>query len=337
MELVPNYRQRWDALRSRFGEVIHACLPRHSGLLLGMEGDLATMPNILLYGSYGFPHDLLWKEAIRRRFDVARLLPSPCTWGKDLQYTETPYYIQVDMNHPTIPKDIETLQDFLKAVITTRSITAERHIIILENIDALVHKTASMNTFRVLLERFSKNVWFICTTYHVGMLEPPLRSRFQGLRVPLPTEEENRAILQLLDGTPAQPAAAPAAAPAPSRNLIHALVTPAYPDEYMRWLSCRVFPPIADFVLNTPSPTIEAVRAITYKAFQCGVSLAELAMDIIEACTRRGDSDEALFRITKELAHYEHMATQSKGMRTLLYMEYMVHYATVISPNKKKR
>jgi hypothetical protein len=301
-----------------------------------MEGDLATIPKILLYGSYGFPHDLLWREAIQRRFQVDRLSPSTCIWGKELQYTETPYYIQLDMNHPTIPKDIETLQDFLKSVITTRSITADRHIIILENIEALIHKTVSMNTFRVLLERFSKNVWFICTTYHMGMLEPPLRSRFQGLRVPLPTEEENRAILQLLDGT-ATTISATSSIFSPSQNLIRALVTPAYSDEYMLWLSCRVFPPLADFILNTPSPTIEAVRAITYKAFQCGISIAELAIDIIDACTRRGDSDEVLFRTTKELANYEHMATQSKGMRTLLYMEYMVHYATVIALSKKKR
>jgi len=298
-----------------------------------MEGDLEMVPNILMFGVYGFPHDLLWKEALRIRFGVERFAPVSCTWGKELQYTETPYYIHIDLDHPNIPKDVEMLQEFLKSVITTRSVFSMRHVIVLENIDAMVHRCSSMNAFRVLLERFSKNVWFICTTYHISKLELPLRSRFQSIRVPLPTEDENHSVITLLDG-----ASNSSSYVAPTtRNLILAMAVPLYDDEYKSWISSLTYPPLADFMLNTSLPTIESIRSVTYKAFQCGISLSALVIDIIEICKRRGDSEEDLFLITKEMAHYEHISFQSKGMRTLLYMEYMLHYAMLIVPNKKKR
>lgn len=337
MELAQDYKRRWDCLRSRFAEVLEQCLPRHKRLLHEMEGDIEMVPNILIYGVYGFPHELLWKEGLRVRFGVDKFSPTSCTWGKELQYMETPYYIHIDLDNPYIPKEVEFFQDFLKSVITTRSILSARHVIVLENIDAMVQRCSSMNAFRVFLERFSKNVWFICTTYHISKIEPPLRSRFHGIRVPLPTEEENHAILKMLDGDGAAPAAAsPAAA---TRNLLLAIAVPPYADEYRAWMSSLTYPPLADFMLNTPASalTIEGIRSVIYKAFQCGVSLSALAMDIIETCKRRGDSDEDLFLITRELAHYEHTSFQSKGMRALLYMEYMLHYAVLIVPNKKKR
>lgn len=330
MELTQDYKRRWDCLRSRFSEVLDKCLTRHKRLIHEMEGDLEMVPNILIYGVYGFPHELLWKEGLRVRFGVDKFSPTSCTWGKELQYMETPYYIHIDLENPNIPKDVEMLQEFLKSVITTRSILSARHVIVLENIDALVNRCSSMNAFRVLLERFSKNVWFICNTYHISKIEPPLRSRFHSIRVPLPTEEENHAVISMLDNT--KTTIAPM-----TRNLVLAMALPQYLDEYKCWISSLTYPPLADFILNTSSPTIEEIRSIIYKAFQCGVSLSALAIDIIEVCKRRGHSEEDLFLITMEMAHYEHISFQSKGMRSLLYMEYMLHYVMLIVPNKKKR
>lgn len=321
--LAPNYQIRWDNLRSNFGALLPRCLPRHHLLLRAMEGDLSQMPNILLYGVHGFPHDLLWMEALKERFGVSRLLPLPCTWGRDMHYMETPYHIQVDMEHPTMPKELDILQEFLKTIVTARSMLSDRHIIVLENIDALVQHGRGMNAFRVLLERFSRNAWFICTTYRIGRIEMPLRSRFYGIRVPLPTEDENMGLLREIDA---------GADPCHTRNLMQALVLqePREP-----WMLSMAFPPMAEYILSTTNTNIEDIRGITHKAYQCGVSIAGIARDIVEACTRRGDREQDLHALAAELSRCEHMATQSKGMRTLLYMEYMLHFAMMT--NKKDR
>lgn len=331
MELVPN----WDAFRERFPEILES-LPVQRHCLAGMEGDLEGMPNILLYGVYGFPLDLLWGEGLRRRFGVECFRPTACTWGKDIVYMETPYYLHLDLEHPSMPKEVEVLQEFLKSIITTQSALSQRHVIVIEHIDSLVRHHTNMNTFRVLLERFSKNAWFICTTYHMGKLEQPIRSRFHCIRVPLPTEEEVQEIMRLLGGAGSGGGARGAEG---TRNIFQALTgAPGF-----------VFPPVVPFVVGTGTgagrgavrgaagPTIDEVRAVTYRAFQCGVEVAEFARDILEACLLRGDGEEDLHQTASVFAHYEHLACQSKGKRTLLYMEYMLHYAAVIVPDKKTK
>lgn len=318
MELAPHYHKRWDTFRERFSEIL---LPVHAPCLRGMEGELEGMPNILLYGVYGFPLDLLWKEGLRQRFAVDRFLPTTCTWGKDITYLETPYYIHLDLEHPSMPKDIEILQDFLKSIISTRSVLSQRHILVLEHIDILAHHHTNMNAFRVLLERFSKNAWFICTTYHMGKIEAPLRSRFHCIRVPLPSEEDVQKILHMVGSRDIS------GGTIGTRNIFQAFTGSAG----------FVFPPVRAFVLQPTVPTIEDVRAVTYKAFQCGVGVSEFAKDILEACMLRGDAEEDLHQMASMFAQDEHLSCQSKGMRTLLYMEYMLHYATVIVPDKKKR
>ncbi len=294
-----------------------------------MEGELSAMPNILIYGMYGFPLDLLWKQSLLKRFNVERFSPVSCTWGKELQYTETPYYIHIDLENPSVPKDVQLLQEFLKTIITTHSIVRDRHVIILENIDILACKNTNMNAFRVLLERFSKNVWFICTTYHISRIEQPIRSRFHSIRIPLPNEGTISDIVMYLDRTTQRQTFQ-------IRNLILAIAMPNYEDNNLRWIASTPFPPVCDYILYTKTPTIEGVRAIIYKAFQCGVRISGLAISIIDACIYRGDTETNIHMITSEFARYEHMSSQSKGTRTLLYMEHMLHFVMLVLPEKRK-
>ena len=328
MELAKNYHDRWNIFCNSFPHILRSYLPDHCSCLRGMEGELSAMPNILMYGMHGFPLDILWKHSLMMRFGAKSVSAVQCTWGKEIQYMETPYYIHIDLENPFIPKDIDLLQEFLKTIITTRSMLCDRHIIVLENIDSLA-RDASMNSFRVLLERFSKNVWFVCTTYRISRIEAPIRSRFYCIRVPLPKEEAISRIIMHLDGKTEN-------IPVQTRNLMLALTMPQHTDPEMQWMACTPFPPVCDYILNTKTPTIEGIRAIIHRAFQCGITISGLAMSIIETCSRRGDSDTMIHAITSEFARCEHMSSQSKGMRSLLYMEYMLHLVMLVLPTKKK-
>jgi hypothetical protein len=122
-----------------------------------------------------------------------------------------------------------------------------------------------------------------------------------------------------------------------TRNILLAFTMPVYTDEKMYWLSSLSFPPLYDYIMNHELPSIESIRSIVYRAFQCGISISELAKDIIEICIQRGYNDHDIHYITSEFSKYEHMASQSKGTRILLYMEYMLHYIMILLPNKKEK
>lgn len=341
MELSPQYQKRWDIFRNHISHILRTYLPIYHEQLNMMQGDLSNIPNILLYSVIGFPLDLLWKEGLKRRFHInneigecVEFIEKECVWGKNIPYRETPYYIQIDMANPDIPNDLELLQELLKTIIGTKCIHSERHIIILENIDHFINKNINRHVFRVLLERFSKNVWFICTTYHYNKLESPLRSRFYCIRFPLPTEDQVNEIMHYLDDTINNKSVKKQIYK--THNIIKAITTPKNKDEHFYWVSSLTYPPLSDYILENKTVTIENIRAVVYKAFQAGVTLSEFAKDIIEICVKRGDGDNpnVIGSIIKEFATYEHMASQSKGTRILLYMEYMLHYVMTIVHNE---
>jgi DNA polymerase III delta prime subunit len=179
-----------------------------------------------------------------------------------------------------------------------------------------------------LLERFSKNVWFICTTYHISKLESPLQSRFFSIRIPSPSEIQIHHIINYLDNT----CTAPVENRYTERNLIKAITMPVTINEKNQWIYSLTYPPLNDFILTTSEFSIENIRSIVYKAFQADVSLCEFAYDIIKICSQRGDN---VHDMIKEFANYEHKASQSKGTRIIIYMEYMLYYA--MTNTRKKR
>lgn len=338
MDLSPTYETRFSKFKQDFGHILKTFLPFHNNHINDMQGNLEFMPNVLIYGAHGFPLELVWREGLLRRFGVNSFSPSKCSWGKDTQYMETPYYIHLDFESPFVPSDLNELQDFLKSVITTGCIANARHIIVLENIDSLIERNININAFRILLERFSHNAWFVCTTYHISKLEAPIVSRFQCMRIPLPTEREVSNILAYVDGDADGDADEGGAgcASVQTRNIMSAFIMPRATGASKStngWKYLLAFPPVGDYIISadTGSCTIEGIRSIVYKAFQCGVSVSRFALDIIETLVKRGVSADMISRVVSEFARYEHMCSQSKGGCELLYMEYMLHYAMCIA------
>lgn len=158
--------------------------------------DLHGLPNCMLAGPLGVDFDPIWMEAIRQRFQISNITRTPCLSTSKLPYNDGLHFIEIDLYHPDMPKDISHIAGLIKEIITTRAIHQDRHILILQNVDEV--RKGAVEMFRVLLERFSNNVFFICTTKSASRLDVSLRSRMVFLRIPLPTRETVQEILTYL-------------------------------------------------------------------------------------------------------------------------------------------
>ena len=192
----------WNYFTSKFDTHVIQHLPNHIHIINSLkhiiiDGGIHEIQNILLYGAKGFPVNLLW-ETIFKEIFIGKYYRNTVNWHNKLTYIETPYFFEIDMDDPNNPKELEVLSIFLKELVQHPCVHSRRHIIILHNIEKLCARRSSYS-FRVLLERYSSNALFICTTHQLGSIESPLTSRCFNLRVPLPTNEEIGHIMKSLE------------------------------------------------------------------------------------------------------------------------------------------
>jgi hypothetical protein len=72
-------------------------------------------------------------------------------------------------------------------IIKNKPVASNKHLIILKNIDKLGEYAFA---FRIILEKFYNNVYFICTTHKISKIESPITSRFSLIRLRLFTDNE---------------------------------------------------------------------------------------------------------------------------------------------------
>jgi len=282
-------------------------LPYHQYLVQSFfTGDLNTLPNLLLYGQKGFPHDLLIEYALADyfhcEFPIQKRYP---LWNDSMPYIETNYYFCIDTEHPHFPKDLSVLIDFIINIVQSRSVYLERHIIVLKNIDQIANKHSSY-IFRSLLERFSQNVLFITMTHNLQMVEPPLRSRMQLYRVPLPTITQIEAIMGKVR---------PHMKKIHTRNLMLLLFSEEGGD-----MPLLNYPPLLEYVTQTPL-NASNIRALSYKLFQYQISVGDLAKD----CLQLIQSDTMKMQWVQESAMIEHSHKNSDPVKQCYYLELMLH------------
>lgn len=318
----------WAAFTARFGELLDAHLPHQAAVARLIACETVThpgMPNLLLYGPRGgVPLDMLYHHALARRFGA--FTSRELVYDKTLPYRETPYTFELDFAHPNLPKDLSVLPEFVKSVVSARCIHSARHVILLRNVDALLDR----QPFRVLLERFSQNALFICTTHRVTALEPPLQSRFQHLRVPLPTVDEITAIFAALGAPP------PHGPSIASRNLLKAIATAATAATATTAATAdappasAAYPPLVAF-LARPKPTLEGIRQMAVKTYQANVPFARAAQDVVAYLTQKGDVKNAR-GFLEEAADLEHVFAGAARGRAPIYYEYLLHLAVARCP-----
>ena len=145
-----------------------------------VEMNIQEHPNVLLHGCEGVSHACVVEEFISRRFGLSLPLVKRYPVWNGLPYVETDYYIEIDCFHPDFTN---VLLELLLTICRHKCILLERHIIFLRNIDYF-HRN-NPQCLRVIFERFSQNVLFICSTHHLNRVEKPLQSRMQLYRIPL--------------------------------------------------------------------------------------------------------------------------------------------------------
>ena len=147
--------------------------------------------NLLLYSAEGFPFDLFIDEIIKKKFRITNIYRKEHIWDKSIIYYENQYFFEIDMNNPNMNKKFNELNNMLLFIINTRSINNAKHLIIIKNIDKLQDLFFS---FRIILEKFYNNCYFICTTNHINKIENPIKSRFSLMRLRLFTNKEIQLI-----------------------------------------------------------------------------------------------------------------------------------------------
>ena len=311
----------WNSIKNNFD----VCLP-HIPYYEKLINRIATLnfsenPNLLLYGCHGIPFDFIWETALRRKFGTFK--KSIYVWNKDVTYYETPYFFELDLLYPHQPKEMERFSEFIKEIITHPCIHEDRHIIILKSIEQLSDKNKA-TALRVLLERFSKNVFFICTTVHIGAIEPPLQSRFFLLRCPVFTPDEMEKCFKAL-GRKYHPLLKAAENYDFYYSLFISWLDEHHPNEVSESFCSYKLPYLHEFLLTTQDelPSMEDIRKITQKLSIYNASFENIGHDLLYFYKESEDIKK--YYIATECAKIDHMCATTEEYRKPLYIEFFLH------------
>jgi hypothetical protein len=184
--------------------------------------------------------------------------------------------------NPENIKNIEKITSFLLHIISSKNVKMKKHYIVIKHIDLL---SSLFCDFRIILEKYSHNVVFICTTHYITRLEPPIKSRFSTFKIPLFTFEEIQNIFSnylnismndyLFETKP--------------RNIVKALFIseierhPSSSDVLTKEFVEYNFPPFVDFIkdYNKSKNNLDDIRMLSYKCCQYNISILQITQDFI--------------------------------------------------------
>jgi hypothetical protein len=273
-------KTNWDKLEEVFPDIINT----NKRYKLIMDNILLSSNNKLLYTPIGFPIDLYLNTLLIRIFDIKEPFnKTEHTWDKSIIYIENQYYIDIDLMNPENIKNIEKITSYLLHIIGSKNVKMKKHYIVIKHIDLLSELFCD---FRIILEKYSHNVVFICTTHYITKLETPIKSRFSTFRVPLFTFEEIQDIFSnhlnismndhLLETKP--------------RNIIKAIFIseierhPSSGEILTKDFVEFNFPPFVEFIknYNKNKNNLDDIRGLSYKCCQYNVSILQIIQDFIK-------------------------------------------------------
>ena len=269
----------WDKLEEVFPNIIN----NNKKYKIILENILLSSNNKLLYTPIGFPIDIYLNTLLKRIFNITYTFnKTEHIWEKNITYIENQYYIEIDIMNPENLKNIEKITSFLLHIISSKNVKMKKHYIVIKHIDLL---STLFYDFRIILEKYSHNVVFICTTHFITKLELPIKSRFSTFRIPLFTFDEIQDIFSnylnismndyLLE--------------IKTRNIIKALFIseierhPSSADILTKDFVEFNFPPFVDFIknYNKNKNNLYDIRSISYKCCQFNVSILQIIQDFI--------------------------------------------------------
>ncbi len=276
--------------------------------------------NILLYSVYGFPIELYLNEILKNKFNISKLGLSECIWEKNVYYNQNQYYFEIDLMNPLIPKDYSFLTKFILYILKSKNLTNSKHLIVIKHIDIL---REHFSVLKILLESFSDNAYFICTSYNISSIEKAIISRFTNFRIPLFSNNDiqyifknylNKSLNNYLINDK-------------SRNLIFCIfiadIEVKEPHLINKEFCTLNFPPLYSFIkdFNKKSYNLEKIRNFSYSCFQYNIKLKDLALDIIKVLPNKNKID--IINIATEL---EYKLIQTNKGREPIYIETLLSY-----------
>jgi hypothetical protein len=273
-------KTNWDKLEEVFPDIID----NNKKYKLILDNILLSSNNKLLYTPIGFPIDIYLNILLIRIFDIkGRFNKTEHIWEKSIIYIENQYYIEIDLQNPENIKNIEKITSYLLHIITSKNVKMKKHYIVIKHIDLL---SELFYDFRIILEKYSHNVVFICTTHYITKVEKPIKSRFSTFRIPLFTFEEIQDIFNnylnismndyLLETK--------------TRNLVKAMFIseierhPSSGEILTKDFIEFNFPPFVEFIksYNKNKNNLDDIRGLSYKCCQYNVSISQIILDFIK-------------------------------------------------------
>jgi hypothetical protein len=273
-------KTNWDKLEEVFPDIID----NNKKYKLILDNILLSSNNKLLYTPIGFPIDIYLNRLLIRIFDIkGRFNKTEHIWEKSIIYIENQYYIEIDLQNPENIKNIEKITSYLLHIITSKNVKMKKHYIVIKHIDLL---SELFYDFRIILEKYSHNVVFICTTHYITKVEKPIKSRFSTFRIPLFTFEEIQDIFSnylnismndyLLETK--------------TRNLVKAMFIseierhPSSGEILTKDFIEFNFPPFVEFIksYNKNKNNLDDIRGLSYKCCQYNVSISQIIQDFIK-------------------------------------------------------
>jgi DNA polymerase III delta prime subunit len=166
-----------------------------------------TLPHLLFVGHDKSPLSEIAQTFIQSIFEKEGILSAHETITKTVvsfacketnqtpvKYYTCPYYIDIPIcRYASHARAI--LREVIQTKMHMRNIAYEnhKHIIMLRGIDSI--KPSFQKAFLRVMEKYNRNVLFICTANQANKVIPPMLSRMMNIRCPLPT---NQAILNCL-------------------------------------------------------------------------------------------------------------------------------------------
>lgn len=254
-----------------FGEIIND-IDEYKKIL---EYSIIFNKNLLFYSYIGFPFDLFIDEIIKRKFNIKQIYRKELLWNKTIIYNENQYFLEIDLDNPSMPKKLNNLNDMLLFIIKTKTINNEKHLIIIKNIDKL---NENFFAFRIILEKYYNNCYFICFTNRISKIENPIKSRFFLFRLRLFKSQEIQMIFNKYLNIETNNNLSN------NRNIIfHIFIAQTEKNEPLLITDdfCNLhYPPIINFLKS--KYTLNDIRQLSYKYCQYNIGIREIVEDLLK-------------------------------------------------------
>ena len=301
----------WDKFQIHFGTILseNSYYNKMLSFLQNME------INVLLYGAYGFPTDLFIDEIMKKKFNMNKIIKQQCFLNKDIVYMHHPCFLEIDLSHPSCNKNITGIFKFITSIIINKNIHNDKHMIIIKHIDIL--KALEFNSLRILLEKYSQNAIFLCSTHKLDKIDVPVKSRLTLIRLPLFQHSEIKEIFEnklddklnkYLEKTK-------------TRDIIYSIfindISENESDILTEDFVIYKFPPIKEFVSSLKkTKNLQTIREFSYKCFQYNISISDITCDLLKLV-----SNDKKTKIIQCSAEIEHCLKMTNRGREPIYIE----------------